>query len=1230
LRKLIYGLLGLVVLALAAVVILVLTLDLNGYKPEIEAELERATGRDVTIGGDIHFTVLPALALAVDDLRIAGAPGGSGEPLLSLPRAQAVVALLPLLSGQIEIERVRLVEPLIVLERGTDGQASWDIETSGGGTGDTMHVSIANLELERATVLWRGPTGEQRFSNIMLTASALSLEGPFEATGNLEYDGAPWEVAADIGRTSRPQVPVTITMRSAAGQLGVAGSVDVSGAMPAFGGQIQFEGETLGAVLALTGLDTAGLPQGLRDHPVSIDAGISASVDAVLLADVVLALGETRAFGEGSVTLGERPAVELVLDISRFDADALLVGMPVAGGEDPEAGLTFALPRGFDLAADISIDAAIYRGQALRQVHVIAGLDHGTLALSQVSAQLPGGTDVALAGEVVNEDGVATFRGPLEANSDNLRATLAWLGEYLAEVPADRLRRVDIVGDLVATPDTIAMTGIDLRFDSSRLTGAVATRTGADPAVTARIVLDRINLDAYLTPAETASEPESSGAPFTMPELPGLDLDLDARIEQLTYNGVVVGGVVAKGVLRDGALAIDSLGAADIAGASVRTSGSVDPASGRIDLKLGIQADDAGDLLRLLGITLPIEASRLGRVELAGEITGGTDQAVVRQRLDTGLGQASIDGTLIDVLGKPGFDGRVGLRASSYRTLAQAFDVTLPEAADSEIAFAADITTDGNLLDSNAVLEVLGLTVRTTGHAQAIQSAPVFDVRLIAEHGELGDLMAALGVGGEGDLGPLKLDLTAKGDEHAADITLAPSTLGGSTFRGTVALDLTGERPDAQVRLQAGSLALDPFLALSSGGTLGDVPAAASGGATPQAAPANGRWSAEPIDLTLLRTIDGRIELTAEQASLQGMALVSPTIVATLEDGTLTLERFDGGLFDGRIAMTGQVVAGVPHKIDLDLALGDADARQVLMYFADSDRIDGRLYLDAVINGAGLSQRDLVASLAGDGKFSLRDGSAEGFDLGAISDRLGNLDDEAAIVGLLAQAGSGGVTPILAADGTFTMTQGVATSDDLKLVLEGGKADFTMTADLPRWWIDLAGQAVLTQHPAAPAIPISVRGPIDGPARVVDTSALQSFLLTRAAETALRKLNSDSEAAAAAAGVLDLLSGGNAPAPAAEDPAVVPEEAAPKDAPDQSGSADQGAAIEDAAPTPTQKPENKNGANGATGSLLDLLTGGAQPAAPEPVQPAAPEEPAQSSGLDGDALLQDLLQSLGN
>lgn len=1174
-RKLVLGLIGLLVVAVAAVAVIVLTIDLNGYKPEIEAELERATGRDVTIGGDIQFTFQPSLAVAVDDLEVAGVPGASGDPLLRLPRLEAVVSLLPLLSGAIEVESVRLVEPVVVLERAADGTASWalaPVEAAEGGEPAT--VSVARFEIADGVVLWREGGQETRIEALSLEASAGSLDGPFEGKGGFVHDGRPWTLTADIGRVSRPQIPVNLVLASDLARLALAGSIDLSGGAAAFSGQVQGEGPSLGPVAALGGLE---MPQGVADQPFSVDAGLSVSPERLRLADAVIELGASRVFAEGEVVLAERPSAQVTLSAVRLDLDALLPPTAATGSGGETA---FAVPRDFDLAADLSVEALIVNGQALRQVQLAVDLADGTLAIGQASAELPGGTDVALAGTIADEEGVPTFRGPIEANSDNLRATFAWLGEDLPDVPADRLRRVDLVADAVLQPGVVALTGIDLRFDSSRLTGAVAARTDDAVTVTAEVALDRINLDAYLGAARREAEtaPGDGGA-FAMPALPEINLDLEARIEQLTYNGVLVTGVVADGTLFEGKLQVDSLGAADIAGASIRTSGDVDPEAGRIDLKLGLQAEDAGGLLRLLGIDLPIDPARLGAVALAGEITGGTDQAVVRQRLDTGLGQASIDGTLLDALGQPGFDGRIGLRADSYRTLAQALDLALPDTADSEIAFAADITTDGHKVETNAVVELLGLTARATGHADDLQGSPGYDLRLVAEHAELADLMAALGASGGSALGAAKLDLQAVGDAGHANVTLAPSHIGESTFRGTIALDLSGARPAVEARLQAGGLALDPFLAAGSGGTLGNE---SDGGE---------RWSAEPIDLSVLAAFDGRIEMTAERATLQGMALGTPTIVASVGDGTLTVERFDGTLFDGRFAMTGSVAQGVPHRIALDLALGDADAEAMLRHFADSDRLRGRAFLQAKVDAVGLSQRDLVQTLAGNGSLSLRDGVVEGFDLGRISDRLGNLDNEVAIVALLGEAGSGGETAVQAADGTFVMTDGIARSDDLKVVLDGGKADFTMTADLPRWWIDLAGTAVLTEHARAPGIPISVRGPIDAPTRTVDTSALQGFLMQRAAETALRKLGG--EQGGTAGTVLDLLSGGG----------------------------QQQAAPEPATPEQGESPPPQDG--GAAGSLLDLLTGGGSQ------QPPAPEQ-QQGGTLDGEALLQDLLKSFGD
>ena len=58
-KSLIYGLVAIVILALAAVLVGPSFVDWNRYKPEIVERLEAATGRQITIDGPIAFAMLP-------------------------------------------------------------------------------------------------------------------------------------------------------------------------------------------------------------------------------------------------------------------------------------------------------------------------------------------------------------------------------------------------------------------------------------------------------------------------------------------------------------------------------------------------------------------------------------------------------------------------------------------------------------------------------------------------------------------------------------------------------------------------------------------------------------------------------------------------------------------------------------------------------------------------------------------------------------------------------------------------------------------------------------------------------------------------------------------------------------------------------------------------------------------------------------------------------------------
>ena len=70
---------ALLVLLIAAIVLIPLLVDVNRYKPQIEAKVQETTGRTFKIGGDIALSVFPWVGLSLSDLRL-GSPAGFKEP----------------------------------------------------------------------------------------------------------------------------------------------------------------------------------------------------------------------------------------------------------------------------------------------------------------------------------------------------------------------------------------------------------------------------------------------------------------------------------------------------------------------------------------------------------------------------------------------------------------------------------------------------------------------------------------------------------------------------------------------------------------------------------------------------------------------------------------------------------------------------------------------------------------------------------------------------------------------------------------------------------------------------------------------------------------------------------------------------------------------------------------------------------------------------------------------
>ena len=129
-KKIIISLCVFLVLAVAAILVVPGLVDWSQYKQQVAARVGALIGLDVAIDGDMDFAVLPTPHLSASGVRIVG---DVAQDMASVAALEARVALLPLLTGRIQVERVVLVEPVLVIEVDRDGDLTWIGNRSGGG-----------------------------------------------------------------------------------------------------------------------------------------------------------------------------------------------------------------------------------------------------------------------------------------------------------------------------------------------------------------------------------------------------------------------------------------------------------------------------------------------------------------------------------------------------------------------------------------------------------------------------------------------------------------------------------------------------------------------------------------------------------------------------------------------------------------------------------------------------------------------------------------------------------------------------------------------------------------------------------------------------------------------------------------------------------------------------------------------------------------------------------------
>lgn len=142
-----WGVGAVVALVTAVLLALVVFVDPNDFKDDITQAVQEATGRELSLQGDIELSVFPWLGLNLGAAQLSNAAGFDGATFARVESVDIKLKLMPLLQQRIEMKTLNLHGLQLNLVRAADGRSNWDdLLVSSGQTADTAAAEAPPTE----------------------------------------------------------------------------------------------------------------------------------------------------------------------------------------------------------------------------------------------------------------------------------------------------------------------------------------------------------------------------------------------------------------------------------------------------------------------------------------------------------------------------------------------------------------------------------------------------------------------------------------------------------------------------------------------------------------------------------------------------------------------------------------------------------------------------------------------------------------------------------------------------------------------------------------------------------------------------------------------------------------------------------------------------------------------------------------------------------------------------
>ena len=693
-----------IVLFVATVYVVLHTYDYNKLKPLVARMVEEATGRKLSLNGEVNLEIGLMPTLVATNIALANVSWGSQPQMITIEKLQAQVRLLALMHKVVEVNQIGLFGVKVLLETDANGQDNWDFPAADSATGSPDARRPVEIDVERVIIenvhltFNRQKTGSQtQFTLESLAMNRQDTEDALTLKLQADVNGQAFTLSGKTGGVrqllAHKRFPLQLSGSLANAAIKMNGAVDDVLNLQGIDLESQLIGKDLTTLTPFLDIklpktkafDVIGELKGSKESltlenvkgnisGTGIDLAFSGIIgDLIAMSGVDLKLTSSgKDLAEIGQIIGEKlPVTDDFTVQGRLTGSAQVLSLSEAQGTARHGGLSLVCDGGIkDFLNFSGIDLVVKgSGKDLAGIGSIIGAKLPVTDKFTVQGRLIGSTKalslLEAAGSASRGSLNLTVSGAIKEllALEGINVKLKASGKELAEIgpllgtDLPELGSFDVSGRLSGSAKTISLNDFSAMVDKSDFNGQAKVAFLERPKITLHLQSSVIDFTALMKSLEQDEEKTTKKdkqnhrlfsdepLPFDALEKVDADIRIEARNVHVKDARLKFGFLSLK--LDDGELSIDKLEATykdtKISGNLQLTSGS----SRRVTTRFLVQNLDLGGLLRETGINDRVQAT----VDLAAHLNGRGDSVrSLMANLDGEIGAVMGEGYLTDYL----------------------------------------------------------------------------------------------------------------------------------------------------------------------------------------------------------------------------------------------------------------------------------------------------------------------------------------------------------------------------------------------------------------------------------------------------------------------------------------------------------------------------------------------------------------------------------------------------